>query len=573
MAFIGRSEATEFFDQDFYLSTNPDAREAINQGTFESGLDYFLNVGLNEGTPPSQNLVFFNEGSYLNQNSDVQEAVNNGFFDSGLDHFLAFGLNQDEVQVRIEEGGTGFEFYDEDYYVSNNSDIQDDIEDGSLKSGLEQFIQSGLDEGRPPSEVLTFFTADAYLENNQDVQNAVDGGVFDSALEHFLRFGVKEGLEVREGTGFNEVFDSDSYLEENQDVANAVEAGIFSSALEHFVEFGFEEGRPGGITTPFEVEANDAGGVDVTVIDEAGVEVNADSVSNAFPDVEGSDLSGADNIVGNTGPDTVFSQGGNDNVAGGEGLDLLTVGAGDDTAEGGAGNDTLVGGAGNDSLQGGAGNDSINGSQGDDTLNGGAGADELTGDDGADTFVLSDAADSAPDAADTINGFVAGEDTIDLTAISEDLTFGDNVTLQDGTLNGPGFAIALDGLEGELSADDLNGVEGSTNTVSVNADDAGNTLDATSGDVAFEFAQDNYEVTVDGFDSGDQLDFFGDTVASVSLIGTTQTSGDDGEFSIEAAVSGSIVRVNFTGVDPEDDAQITGIGSFDDVFGEDSVIA
>lgn len=110
-------------------------------------------------------------------------------------------------------------------------------------------------------------------------------------------------------------------------------------------------------------------------------------------------------------------------------------------------------------------------------------------------------------------------------------------------------------------------------TISVGPDDDGSILDATTGDITFEFAQDNYAVTVDGFGSGDVLDFFGDTVASVSLLGSTQTSGSDGEFSVEAAAAGNIVQVDFTGVDPAADAQITGINSFDSVFGEDSVIA
>jgi len=110
-------------------------------------------------------------------------------------------------------------------------------------------------------------------------------------------------------------------------------------------------------------------------------------------------------------------------------------------------------------------------------------------------------------------------------------------------------------------------------TISVGPDDDGSILDATTGDITFDFAQDNYAVTIDGFGSGDVLDFFGDTVASVSLLGSTQTSGSDGEFSVEAAAAGNIVQVDFTGVDPAADAQITGINSFDSVFGEDSVIA
>lgn len=212
----------------------------MEAGTFNSGLAHFLDFGLSEGRAPSQSLTFFSENSYLENNSDVQEAVNSGTFESGLDHFLSFGLNQNEVQERIAEGGTGYEFYNEQYYVNNNPDVQDAVNTGTFNSGLEHFLRFGLDEGRTPGEALSFFNEETYLDDNDDVQNAIDNGVFDSAIEHFLQFGVKEGLDIREGTGYD-FFEPETYLSENSDVAEAVEQGIFDSGLEHFVEFGFAE--------------------------------------------------------------------------------------------------------------------------------------------------------------------------------------------------------------------------------------------------------------------------------------------------------------------------------------------
>lgn len=241
----------------------------------------------------------------------------------------------------------------------------------------------------------------------------------------------------------------------------------------------------------------------------------------------------------------------------------------------------------------------IIGDDADNILGGNNGNETLTGNAGEDTFVFNTAAGAD---GDSVTDFTSGEDTIDVQdIISGDFSFqsvadasGSSFAQNDlvfnqansdllgflsaGSASEADFTISLAGGD-EPVADDIAGAVGAgggSETVSVTADDDGTTLDAANADVTFDFAQDNYNVTVDGFDTGDVLDFFGDTTASVSLIGSTQTSGSDGEFSIEAAAGGSIVQVDFTGVDPADDAQITGISSFNSVFsqdGEDAVIA
>ena len=70
--------------------------------------------------------------------------------------------------------------------------------------------------------------------------------------------------------------------------------------------------------------------------------------------------------------------------------------------------DILIGSSSADPIQGGAGND---------TITGGGGADVLFGEGGADTFVYGAATDSSVTAADTIFGFVSGQDRIDLSAV------------------------------------------------------------------------------------------------------------------------------------------------------------
>ena len=121
---------------------------------------------------------------------------------------------------------------------------------------------------------------------------------------------------------------------------------------------------------------------------------------------------GRDIIFGDEDDDTIHGDAGNDSISGGDGD------AGDDTVHGDEGNDTLYGGEDNDRLYGGEGSDELIGGSGDDTLTGGA---------GADTFVF-----TAGHGNDMIRDFTDGEDTIDLTAITDIIGFEDLTITADG---------------------------------------------------------------------------------------------------------------------------------------------
>ncbi|GAA4003326.1 beta strand repeat-containing protein [Sphingomonas humi] len=157
---------------------------------------------------------------------------------------------------------------------------------------------------------------------------------------------------------------------------------------------------------------------------------------------------GNDTINTGSGADLVSSGGGNDSVLSGSGNDTVNGGAGDDFVKGQVGNDTINGEDNNDTLFGDiayfdaipvglqtqlqaynasvGGNDTINGGAGNDTIIGGLKGDLLSGGDGADRFVYYSTEDSrfiqtsgvADDQRDTIDGFVAGQDVIDLTQIT-----------------------------------------------------------------------------------------------------------------------------------------------------------
>ena len=111
-----------------------------------------------------------------------------------------------------------------------------------------------------------------------------------------------------------------------------------------------------------------------------------------------------------------------------DGSDILIDQSNGTHIRGLGGNDRLLGGEGDDTLEGGAGNDALMGEEGDDTLDGGADDDVLYGGSGEDTFVF-----QASHGTDTILDFTDGDDTIDLSALTDITGFSDLTITQEGT--------------------------------------------------------------------------------------------------------------------------------------------
>ncbi len=100
-------------------------------------------------------------------------------------------------------------------------------------------------------------------------------------------------------------------------------------------------------------------------------------------------------------------------VTGGTAADVIVGGAGADTIDGAAGADSITGGAGADSITGGAGSDTITGGAGNDTI-------VLGTDSTADTIIFG--ASAALNGVDTITGFDAAADILNLDALTAGTT-------------------------------------------------------------------------------------------------------------------------------------------------------
>lgn len=205
--------------------------------------------------------------------------------------------------------------------------------------------------------------------------------------------------------------------------------------------------------------------------------------------------SGAETLLGQAGDDTLSGGGGNDTLDGGSGADRLNGGAGADrivqdgadlVLSGGTGSDTLaltnavsvdltaadqtLGDAASASgfesvdatmlrqgiaITGSTGANTLIGGQGDDVIRGGKGADLLAGQGGVDHFVYLTLAETN---GDSIQGFVAGQDVIDLSGIdaikggaNDAFTFiGDAAFSAAGQLR---YDAATGVLEGDVTGD------------------------------------------------------------------------------------------------------------------------
>ncbi|MFC4168822.1 beta strand repeat-containing protein [Teichococcus aestuarii] len=132
--------AADYFDEQYYLRTNPDVLLAITSGHFNSAYEHFQQFGQFEMRAPN---VMFDAASYLLNNPDVLAAVSQGLIPSAWYHFVNFG---------VKEGRSGGSFegqFSEEAYLAANPDVAAAVENGDFASGYAHYLLFGANEGRP----------------------------------------------------------------------------------------------------------------------------------------------------------------------------------------------------------------------------------------------------------------------------------------------------------------------------------------------------------------------------------------------------------------------------------------
>lgn len=169
------------FNEAFYLAANPDVASAVSAGLLSSGQQHYELYGRAEGRMASAPMftpeqIGFDENLYLSTNPDVALAVTEGVLDSAYEHYYLYGQY---------EGRDPNVLFDSDWYLANNPDVAAAVASGALRSAAQHYALYGQYEGRDPS---ASFDASAYLSANPDVAAAGMNPAF-----HYMLYGVGEG--------------------------------------------------------------------------------------------------------------------------------------------------------------------------------------------------------------------------------------------------------------------------------------------------------------------------------------------------------------------------------------------
>ncbi|MEG3837794.1 MULTISPECIES: calcium-binding protein [unclassified Microcoleus] len=172
------------FDEQFYLASYPWVKPAIDAGVISSGREHFEKFGQAGGLTKVSR--YFDENAYLAGNQDLAAFVRtvnpNAPFATGLDHFIQFGYDEGQRRAQVSPE------YNESFYLTNNSELQPFVQNGTFKSGFDHFIQFGAKEGR----FGTSFFEPEYLKENPDIVPFVNSGNLKTGREHFFNFGQFE---------------------------------------------------------------------------------------------------------------------------------------------------------------------------------------------------------------------------------------------------------------------------------------------------------------------------------------------------------------------------------------------
>jgi Ca2+-binding RTX toxin-like protein len=169
------------FNEDFYLAANPDVAAAVSAGLLSSGQQHYELYGRAEGRMASAPMftadeIGFDENLYLSTNPDVAQAVTDGVLDSAYEHYYLYGQY---------EGRDPNVLFDSDWYLANNPDVAAAVASGVLRSAAQHYALYGAAEGRDPS---ASFDASAYLAANPDVAAVGMNPAF-----HYMLYGASEG--------------------------------------------------------------------------------------------------------------------------------------------------------------------------------------------------------------------------------------------------------------------------------------------------------------------------------------------------------------------------------------------
>lgn len=86
------------FDEESYLATNPDIKNALHKNEIQNTFDHFIEHGISEvrfgKRKINSKIPLISESIYLETNEDISNAYKNGDIKSPFEHFLLLGMNE-----------------------------------------------------------------------------------------------------------------------------------------------------------------------------------------------------------------------------------------------------------------------------------------------------------------------------------------------------------------------------------------------------------------------------------------------------------------------------------------------
>lgn len=175
----------DLFDQDYYLSSYPDAASDIDAGRYASAIDHYCQVGSQLFLDPNE---FFVSSFYHDRACNFDRHLLRRYAGSKqgtlLWHYLVSGL---------QNGIEPIEFFDSKYYLTQNQDLMTAFRLGQISTPLAHFLKHGSHEGRDPGPE---FNAHAYLERNPRARDLAETQEIRGGFGAFVRLGGVAGRVV-----------------------------------------------------------------------------------------------------------------------------------------------------------------------------------------------------------------------------------------------------------------------------------------------------------------------------------------------------------------------------------------
>ena len=214
------------FDATFYAENNPEVAAFLNYDPEQLYIHFQLH-GVREGRAGS---AMFDVKYYTEQNPDLKAAFGTDYV-AAFNHFIAGG-SRDFRQYSWVSDILRNVIFDADVYYARYKDLQDAF--GPHTGALyEHFMQCGLAEGRTASP---YFDVNWYVNANPDLQSAfatIFGPDYWGAFKHFYTEGTKSQHKA------SVIIDTLYYTSTNPDLAGM---STFD-AVWHYVTCGEPEGR------------------------------------------------------------------------------------------------------------------------------------------------------------------------------------------------------------------------------------------------------------------------------------------------------------------------------------------